>query len=448
MATDILVPELGESISEVVLVEWLKADGETVERDEPICLLETDKANVDLPAPVAGVLRQLQTPEAELAVGALVGRIEEAGAGEAVAGVARIEVVHPDGASAPEADAEAGDLSPAVRRLIEEHGLDAAALPGTGRGGRLTKEDVLAHLAAQAIPSDSVPAAPVEPAPVESAAADSAESAPAESTAAASPAKPSQPSPAAGSPTKAPQSDPPAALPAANTAVERQPMSRMRQRIAQRLVSVQHETAMLTTFNEIDLQAVVETRKRYKERFTQVHGVSLGYMSFFSRAVALALGEFPPINARIEGNDIVYHPYVHLGIAVSTERGLVVPVLKHAETMSMAQIESEIKRMAGEARDNRLGLDELSGGTFTITNGGVFGSMLSTPILNAPQSGILGMHAIEERPVAVGGEVVIRPMMYVALSYDHRLIDGQQSVSFLVRVKELLEDPVRLLLEI
>ena len=224
--------------------------------------------------------------------------------------------------------------------------------------------------------------------------------------------------------------------------------SRLRQRIAQHLVSAQHSAAMLTTFNEIDLSAVMELRARYKERFTEVHGISLGFMSFFSRAAVLALREFPAVNAQIDGTDVVYNDYVHLGIAVSTERGLVVPVLRRAEQMSMAEIESEIKRLAFGARDNKLAMDELSGGTFTITNGGVFGSLLSTPIINAPQSGILGMHAIQQRPVAVDGQVVIRPMMYVALSYDHRIIDGQQSVKFLVRLKELVEDPARLMLEV
>ena len=414
MGKEVRIPELGESISQVVLVRWLKDDGAVVERDEPVCLLETDKANVDLPAPATGILRQLEAADTELAVGAVVARIEEDGvAGGAGVETAPAEGTHTDTAPPPGETVEPDPLSPAVRRSVKEHGLDAADLQGTGRGGRLTRKDVLDHLAAPAAPT----AAPVaEPAPVEKTA----------------------PEPGA----------PPAAVPAVERAVERRPMSRIRLRIAQRLVAVQRETAMLTTFNEVDMAAVVETRKRYKDRFAEVHGVGLGFMSFFSRAVVLALGEFPVLNARIDGSDIVYHPHVHLGIAVSAERGLVVPVLKHAENMSLARIEAEIKRLAGAVRDNRLGLDELNDGTFTITNGGVFGSMLSTPILNAPQSGILGFHAIEERPVAVGGKVVIHPMMYVALSYDHRLVDGQQSVSFLVQVKELLEDPVRLLLEL
>ena len=248
--------------------------------------------------------------------------------------------------------------------------------------------------------------------------------------------------------TPAPEPAQPAPAPASPDLTRREPMSRLRQRIAEHLVAAQHNAAMLTTFNEIDMSGVMQLRARYKERFAQVHGTSLGLMSFFSRAAVLALGEFPAINAQIDGTHIVYHDFVNLGIAVSTERGLVVPVLHRADQMSIAQLESNIKHLALSARDNKLAMDELSGGTFTITNGGVFGSLLSTPILNAPQSGILGMHAIQERPVAVEGQVVIRPMMYIALSYDHRLVDGQQSVSFLVRLKELVEDPARLLLEV
>ena len=377
MAKEVRIPEFGESISQVMLVRWLKDDGALVERDEPGCLLETDKVSVDLPSPATGILRQIEPANTELAVGAMVARIEE--------------------------DGVAGGAGAETARAVEAH--RDAALPL----GETVEPGALSPAAPTAVPVD-------EPAPVEKIA----------------------PEPGAST----------AAVPAVESAVERRPMSRMRRRIAQRLVAVRRETAMLTTFNEVDMAAVVETRKRYKDRFAEVHGVGLGFMSFFSRAVVLALGEFPVLNARIDGSDIVYHRHVHLGIAVSTERGLVVPVLKHAENMSLARIEAEIKRLAGAVRDNRLGLDELSDGTFTITNGGVFGSMLSTPILNAPQSGILGLHAIEERPVAVEGEVVIHPMMYVALSYDHRLVDGQQSVSFLVRVKELLEDPVRLLLEL
>ena len=411
MSVQVEIPSMGESVSEVILLEWLKGDGERVEQDEPLCVLETDKANVELPSPASGALKHLQPTDTTLAIGAVVAEIEESAASA------------PASKPAPAAPAPAPPepepvLSPAVRRLVEEHELDPAAIEGTGKDGRLTKKDVLAHLETPPAPAEPIqpPPAP-EPAP-----------------------EPTQPSPAP-EPTPSPAS-------AGPDPIRREPMSRLRQRIAEHLVAAQHNAAMLTTFNEIDMSAVMQLRAKYKERFAQVHGASLGLMSFFSRATVLALGEFPAINAQIDGTHIVYHNFVNLGIAVSTERGLVVPVLHHADQMSIAQLESHIKRLALSTRDNKLAMNELSGGTFTITNGGVFGSLLSTPILNAPQSGILGMHAIQERPVAVEGQVIIRPMMYIALSYDHRLVDGQQSVSFLVRLKELLEDPARLLLEV
>ena len=400
MATEVVIPKLGESIAEVVLLEWLKADGERVERDQPVCVLETDKANVDLPAPVAGYLRRLKEPGQTLKVGEAVARIEaEAGAAAPAPASAT---------AAPTPAAQGENLSPAVRRLVEEHHLDPASLSGTGKGGRLTKEDVLAHLEKQRAP------APAALPPVLAAPAPAPAPAPISATAAA-PLPPTAPG---------------------EERTRRVPMSKLRLRIAERLVAAQHQAAMLTTFNEVDLSAVMALRSRYKERFTEVHGVSLG------------LQKFPAVNARIDGLDVVYHDYVHLSIAVSTERGLVVPVVRHVQEMSLARIETEIKRLAKAARENKLSPQDLSGGTFTITNGGVFGSLLSTPILNLPQSGILGMHAIKDRPIAVEGRVEIRPMMYLALSYDHRLVDGEQSVSFLVRVKELLEDPSRMLLEI
>ena len=402
MSVQVEIPSMGESVSEVILLEWLKGDGERVEQDEPLCVLETDKANVELPSPASGALKHLQPTDTTLAIGAIVAEIEESAAS---APVSKPEPAPPE----PEPV-----LSPAVRRLVEEHELDPAAIEGTGKDGRLTKKDVLAHLK-----TPPAPAASIQPPPAP---------------------EPAQPSPAP-EPTPSPAS-------ADSDIIRREPMSRLRQRIAEHLVAAQHNAAMLTTFNEIDMSGVMQLRAKYKERFAQVHGASLGLMSFFSRAAVLALGEFPAINAQIDGTHIVYHDFVNLGIAVSTERGLVVPVLHHADRMSIAQLESHIKRLALSARDNKLAMNELSGGTFTITNGGVFGSLLSTPILNAPQSGILGMHAIQERPVAVEGQVVIRPMMYIALSYDHRLVDGQQSVSFLVRLKEFLEDPARLLLEV
>ena len=434
MAVDVAIPGMGESVSEVILIEWLKGDGEYVERDEPICVLETDKANVDLPSPAGGVLQHLQALETTLEVGGVIARIEE-GAAPAVKVAEEAPAAAPakstedapapvavEEAPAAQTDAKEAStaLSPAVRWLVEEHALDPVAIVGTGKDGRLTKKDVLGHLhglkaAAKEAPVAELPA-PAQATPV-----------------------PASPAPAREAP-KPIESD--------EEGIRREPMSRIRQRIAQHLVGAQHNAAMLTTFNEVDLSGVMQLRAKYKERFAEVHGVSLGLMSFFSRAVVLGLGEYPAVNARIDGTDIVYHDFVNLGIAVSTDRGLLVPILRRAEQLSMAGVEGEIKRLVLGARDNKLALDELSGGTFTITNGGVFGSLLSTPILNAPQSGILGMHAIMDRPIAVDGEVVIRPMMYVALSYDHRLVDGQQSVSFLVRVKELVEDPTRLILEV
>jgi len=410
---------MGESVSEVILLEWLKGDGERVEQDEPLCVLETDKANVELPSPASGALRHLQSTDTTLAIGAVVAEIDESAQAAASAPASKPEPAAPK--PEPAAPKPEPALSPAVRRLVEEHELDPAAIEGTGKDGRLTKKDVLTHLETLSAPE------PAPPPPVP------------ESAQPPTP-EPTQPSPA-------PEPAPPLA-PASPGLTRREPMSRLRQRIAEHLVAAQHNAAMLTTFNEIDMSAVMQLRAKYKERFAQVHGSSLGLMSFFSRAAVLSLGEFPAINAQIDGTHIMYHDFVNLGIAVSTERGLVVPVMHCADQMSIAQLESNIKRLALSARDNKLAMDELSGGTFTITNGGVFGSLLSTPILNAPQSGILGMHAIQERPVAVEGQVIIRPMMYVALSYDHRLVDGQQSVSFLVRLKELLEDPARLLLEV
>ena len=413
MSVQVEIPSMGESISEVILLEWLKGDGDRVEQDEPLCVLETDKANVELPSPASGALKHLQSTDTTLAIGAVVAEIDESA--QAAAPVSKTK---PE----PAAPKPAPALSPAVRRLVEEHDLDPTAIEGTGKDGRLTKKDVLAHLETLSAPEPTPE--PIQPPP------------------APKPAPPPAPES-----TPAPEPAPEPAL-ASPDLTRREPMSRLRQRIAEHLVAAQHNAAMLTTFNEIDMNAVMQLRAKYKERFAQVHGSSLGLMSFFSRAAVLALGEFPSINAQIDDTHIVYHDFVNLGIAVSTERGLVVPVLHRAEQMSIAQLESNIKRLALSARDNKLAMDELSGGTFTITNGGVFGSLLSTPILNAPQSGILGMHAIQERPVAVEGQVVIRPMMYIALSYDHRLVDGQQSVSFLVRLKELLEDPARLLLEV
>jgi len=476
MPVDVAIPEMGESVSEVILLRWIKAEGEFVERDEPLCELETDKANVDLPAPVAGILHPIREADELLEVGDTIATIDEsaeaavdsASAAAPPAGVERgsetVETAAP-AADAPEQEAAApteapvakaeppragpptapsplDDMSPAVRRLVVENDIDTSQIQGTGRGGRLIKQDVLALLkemerdaqqeggsVEEAKPEPAPPAAfvPVTPTP------EVAEPVPA---AASTEAPPAASAPA----------DPTASPPEGG--IRRVPMSRIRRRIAQRLVQAQRTAAMLSTFNEVDLREIMSLRARHKERFQEKHGVSLGLMSFFSRAAVLALLDYPEVNASVDEGDIVYHDYVNLGIAVSAERGLLVPILRRADLMSMAQTEKEIKRLAAAARDNKLRLDELSGGTFTITNGGVFGSLLSTPILTPPQSGILGMHAIKERPVVVAGEVEVRPMMYLALSYDHRLVDGEKSVRFLVRMKELLEDPARLMLEI
>ncbi len=396
MPVDVVLPELGESVTDAILVEWLKSDGEAVAVDEPLAVIETDKADVELPAPSAGVLHTLKADGDTIEVGETIATIDEDGKA-----VSKVEVS--EKVDTPVEPVEADGLSPAVRRLVTEHDLDPAAITGTGKDGRLTKGDVLAYLeSAASEPPVSEPEAPAPP-----------------------------PAPAVSS-----------------DGERREPMSQIRTRIAERLVSAQQTAAMLTTFNEVDMSGIFDLRAKYKEMFADVHGISLGLMSFFVRACVIALQEYPDVNASIDGSDIVYRDYVNMGIAVGTDRGLVVPVLKSAERMSFATIESEIKRVALSAREGKLGLDELSGGTFTITNGGVFGSLLSTPILNPPQTGILGMHAIQNRPIAVGDEVVVRPMMYLALTYDHRLIDGQTSVTFLVRVKDLLEDPARMMLEV
>ncbi len=431
MPTNVDIPGLGDSVREAVLIKWHKADGEAVAKDEAVCELETDKANVDLPSPVAGVLRRAKPEGATVQVGETVARIDEAGATAptATAGVTIGATVAPPSPS-PTNRASVEDQSPAVTRLLAENRLNPADVTGTGKAGRLTKEDVVNHLASVALspPPEPVPVAPKPPAP---------EARPARSE--------STPAPTKASPPPAP------ALTFDADGTRRTPMSKMRASIAKRLVEAQHTAAILTTFNEVDLSEIMALRAKYKDTFEKAHGIGLGFMSFFARAVVLGLKEFPRVNASIDGGDIVYHSYVHLGIAVSTDRGLLVPILRNVQEMGFAKIENEIKRMAGAARDGKLGMAELSGGTFTITNGGVFGSLLSTPILTPPQSGILGMHTIQRRPVAVGpklDQIEIRPMMYLALSYDHRLVDGKESVSFLVRVKQLLEDPHRLMLEV
>lgn len=407
MPVDVVIPALGESVTEAILVEWLKADGEMVQMDEPVAVLETDKADVELPATASGVLKRLRNEGETINVGEAIGQIDESGKASVETKADPKDKEDKKEEDAPEADG----LSPAVRRLVTENKVDVKDVKGTGKDGRVIKEDVLAYLEKKEKASTEKP---VESKPVQKAV---------ETT-----------------PVPAPRGE------GGGDGVRRVPMTKIRQRIAQHLVSAQHTAAMLTTFNEADMSSIFALRNKYKERFQEVHGVSLGFMSFFVRACVIAFKDFPDVNASIDGTDIVYHDFVHMGIAVGTPRGLVVPVLRHADQMSFDKIESEIKRVAASARDGKLGLDELSGGTFTITNGGVFGSMLSTPILNAPQAGILGMHAIQNRPMAVDNEVVIRPMMYLALTYDHRLIDGQTSVKFLVRLKQLLEDPARMML--
>jgi 2-oxoglutarate dehydrogenase E2 component (dihydrolipoamide succinyltransferase) len=421
MSVDVRIPTLGESVNEGVIARWIKADGAAVQIDEPLLELETDKANVEITAEHAGVLKILKPEGAKVRVGEVVARIEEGTAARptppsAIAQEAGAQAATPAPAKKPaeETPPTSAVLSPAVRRLVEEHKLDPRAIKASGRGGRLTKEDVLAHLEAVGATTQE------EKRASEPLALGSQESA-------------------------APAPSPPRPTPAAADEEQRVPMTYLRQRIAERLVEAQRTAAILTTFNEVDMSAVMELRARYKARFSEAHGVSLGLMSFFARACIGALQDVPMVNAQIDGGDIVYHKHVHLGIAVGTERGLVVPIIHHADLMSFAEIEKEIERLADLARQHKLSIHDLSGGTFTISNGGVYGSLLSTPILNPPQSAILGMHKIEKRPVVVNDQVVVRPMMYLALSYDHRLVDGEQAVTFLVRIKERVEDPSRMM---
>ena len=400
MTIEVRVPQLPESVADATLVAWHKKPGDAVNRDENLVDLETDKVVLEVPAPAAGVIKELKVQNgATVTSGQVLALLEEgaAAAAPAPAAAAKAEAVAVATEAAPSKGAAADKLAPAVRRLVEEHGLDSAAIPGSGRDGRITKGDVLAHLA---------------------------------------------PKPAA-APAAAP-----AVAPSAGRTERRVPMTRLRARIAERLVQAQSTAAMLTTFNEVDLKAVNELRAKYKDRFEKQHGARLGFMSFFVKACVEALRRFPIVNASIDGNDIVYHEYYDIGVAVSTDRGLVVPVLRDADAMGFGEIEKSVVAYANKAREGSLTIEEITGGTFTITNGGVFGSLLSTPILNMPQAAILGMHKIQERPVVVNGEVVVRPMMYLALSYDHRIIDGRDSVQFLVAVKEALEDPARLLLQV
>jgi 2-oxoglutarate dehydrogenase E2 component (dihydrolipoamide succinyltransferase) len=440
MLRELKVPRLAESISEAVVVAWLKPDGATVRVDEPVVTLETDKAAVEIPSEFAGVLRHARAIGDRVEVGDLLARVEEGAAvgpastrtAPASSPAARsASAVAPTPASAPPASGRL--LSPAVRRMVEQHEVDPDAVTPSGPGGRLLKEDIQRFLDRGAAP----PPPPVAAAPV-AAPADTTHSRPAGSPVATTSAA----APAAFAPMRAPTDW------AAGETERAVPMSRIRQRIAERLVKAQQTAAILTTFNEVDMSAVIALRTRYREDFERRHGVRLSYMSFFGRACVLALQQIAELNAEIRGTDIVYRRHVHLGIAVGSERGLVVPVVRDADLRAFADLEREIARLGVAARAGTLSLDELSGGTFTISNGGVYGSLLSTPILNFPQSGILGMHKIEKRPVVVNDQVVIRPMMYLALSYDHRIIDGEQAVTFLVSVKEGLEDPERMLIEV
>lgn len=400
-ASAIKVPPVGESITEVTLSRWLKKNGETVAMDEAIAELESDKATFELTADKAGVLTTIANEGDVLAIGAEVASISGSGAAAPAPAAA---APAPAAASAPviaDKNYASGTPSPAAGKILAEKGIDPSAVSGSGVNGRITKEDAVQAKAAAPAPA----------------------------------AKPAAPAPAPAAPAKAGARD-----------ERREKMSPLRKTVAKRLVSVKNETAMLTTFNEVDMSPIMELRGKYKDKFKEKHGVGLGFMSFFTKAVTEALKEWPAVGARIEGEEVVYSNFADVSIAVSAPKGLVVPVIRNADSMSLAEIEKAIITLAGKARENKLTIDEMTGGTFTITNGGVFGSMLSTPIINSPQSAILGMHNIIERPVAVNGQVVIRPMMYLALSYDHRIVDGRESVSFLVRVKQLLEDPARLLL--
>ncbi len=412
MSTEVKVPTLGESVTEATIGEWLKKPGEAVALDEPIASLETDKVAVEVPSPVAGVMgQQLAAVGDTVNVGATIATVEAGGAAAAptpaaAAPAAKAEAAAPAPAATAAPAGEGVDtvttMSPAVRRLVLEHGVDPTKIQGSGKDGRLTKEDVLA--AASAAPAAAPAPAAATPAPV-----------------------------ASGTPGRH---------------EERVKMTRMRQTIAKRLKAAQDTAAMLTTFNDVDMSAVMATRDKYRESFEKKHGVRLGFMSFFTKAVALAAHDIPAVNARIDGDEIVYHDYLDVSVAVSAPNGLVVPVVRNADSLSFADIEKAIADLGKRAKEGTLTMDDMTGGTFTISNGGVFGGLMSTPIINPPQSAVLGLHRIEDRPVVRNGEIVIRPMMYLAMSYDHRLIDGREAVTFLKTIKEAIEDPTRLLIDL
>jgi 2-oxoglutarate dehydrogenase E2 component (dihydrolipoamide succinyltransferase) len=410
MAIEIKVPALGESVSEATIARWFKKPGEPVKVDEPLVELETDKVTIEVPAPSGGVLESISAQSGEtVKVGAVLGAITNSGGAQAAApapAAAPRAAAPPPATEAAKTDTAEQVLSPAVRKAVEERKIDPARIDGTGKDGRITKGDIL-EFAAKA------PAAGAAPTPA---------------------ALPKPEAPAQAGPAEARE--------------ERVKLSRLRLTIARRLKEAQNSAAMLSTFNEVDLQQVIALRSQYKEEFEKKHGVRLGFMGFFVKAAVQALKEIPVVNAELDGEELVYKNYYNIGVAVGTDRGLVVPVLRDADRLSLAGVEREIAALGKRAREGSLKLDDLQGGTFTISNGGVYGSLMSTPILNVPQSGILGMHKIQERPVAVDGQVVIRPMMYLALTYDHRIVDGKEAVTFLVRVKESLEDPQRLILEL
>ena len=413
MASEIRVPTLGESVTEATIAQWYKKPGEPVSMDEPLCELETDKVTIEVPAQSAGVLEEVLFEEgATVEVGALLGSIDAEGTPAAPAETPAAEAPTPEPsapaepiapAAPPAAETQSDALAPSVRRLVSEHGLSPADIAATGKDGRLTKGDVLAAVSGQV-------------------------SAPASQTSTARTARPASTNQSARE--------------------ERVKMTRLRQTIARRLKESQDTAAQLTTFNEVDMSALMQLRSEYKDLFEKKYGVRLGFMSFFVRACVTALHEIPAVNAEISGDEIIYKNYVNMGIAVGTEKGLVVPVLRDVQDMGLAQIEQTIGDFGRKARDGKLAIEDLQGGTFTVSNGGVYGSLMSTPILNLPQSGVLGMHKIQERPMVVNGQVEVRPMMYLALSYDHRIVDGKEAVTFLVRVKESLEAPERLLLDI
>jgi 2-oxoglutarate dehydrogenase E2 component (dihydrolipoamide succinyltransferase) len=406
MSIEIRVPQLPESVADATLVAWRKQPGEAVARDENLADLETDKVVLEVPAPANGVLRELRVQTgATVKSGDVLAIVDEAAApARAAPASASPTAAAAAGPAAAAAAGSAAKLSPSARRLVEENKVDPSQVPASGKDGRLTKSDVLGFLDKK--PAAAAPAATAKPA-------------------AAAPK--------------------PAAVRTGRTE-QRVPMTRLRQRIAERMVQAQSSQALLTSFNEVDLTAVNELRAKYKDRFEKEHGVKLGFMSFFVKASVEALKKFPIVNASVDGTDILYHEYYDVGVAVSTDRGLIVPIVRDADLKTFAEIEKEIADYATRARAGTLGIDELTGGTFTITNGGVFGSLMSTPIVNPPQSAILGMHKIQERPMVVGGQIVVRPMMYLAVTYDHRIIDGREAVQFLVTIKDCLEDPGRMLL--